>query len=57
MHFSSGKGVIFSDLYSEMKTAAVSISSEKVKQKVSIQTSVHALNITANLDRCGIESE
>lgn len=57
MHFSSGKGVIFGELYNEIKADDFSISSEKVKQKVSIQTSVHDLNITANPDRCGIESE
>lgn len=57
MHFSSGKGVIFGELYNEIKADDFSISSEKVKQIVSIQTSVHDLNITANPDRCGIESE
>ena len=57
MHFSCGKGVIFGELYNEIKADDFSISSEKVKQKVSIQTSVHDLNITANPDRCGIESE
>lgn len=57
MNFTNGKGAIFSDLYSEKKNDDSSISSEKVKQKVSKQTSAFDLNITANPDRCGIESE
>lgn len=57
MHFTSGKGVILSDLYNEKKTDDASISSEKVKTKVSKPTSDLDLNITANPDRCGIESE
>lgn len=57
MHFSSGKGVIFGDLYNKMKTDSCSISSEKAKPKVFKPASDHDLNITANPDRCGIESE
>lgn len=57
MNFTNGKGAIFSDLYSEKKNDDSSISSEKVKQKFSKQTSAFDLNITANPDRCGIESE
>lgn len=57
MHFTSGKGIILSDLYNEKKTDDASISSEKAKQKVSKLTSNHDPNITANPDKCGIESE